>query len=124
MYPLELSSHDVDLVVVGGGLAGLSAAALVAQTGRSVTVYEQASDVGGRAATQVRQSISFNLGPHALYCRGQAFRLMRDLGVPFAGNVPNPGKSRLFITQPTSPCPAVSFSGRPGGCSAFAKKGD
>ena len=94
----ETGSTDVDLAVVGGGLAGLSAAALVAQTGQSVILFEQASDVGGRGATQVRQGIYFNLGPHALYCLGQAFRLMRDLEIPFTGNVPSPGKSRLLTS--------------------------
>ena len=48
---METRSIDVDLVVVGGGLAGLSTGALVAQSGRSVIVFEQASNVGGRATT-------------------------------------------------------------------------
>jgi hypothetical protein len=64
MRDFASGSVDPDLVVVGGGLAGLSVAA---QAGRSVTVFEQAADVGGRAATQVSEGISFNLGPHALY---------------------------------------------------------
>ena len=83
----ENGSSDLDLVVVGGGLAGLSAAALVAQAGRSVAVFEQADEVGGRAATQVRQGISFNLGPHALYFLGHAFKLLRELGVSFTGSI-------------------------------------
>ncbi len=70
---------DPDLVVVGGGLAGLSSAALVAQEGRSVVIFEQAGDVGGRAATQVREGVSFNLGAHALYILGHAFKLLREL---------------------------------------------
>jgi phytoene dehydrogenase-like protein len=93
------------LVVVGGGLAGLFAAALVAKAGRSVCVFEQASEVGGRAATQVRQGISFNLGPHALYFLGSAFKLLRELDVPFTGRVPNPGKSRLLMEQGETPLP-------------------
>ena len=76
----------MDLLAVGGGLAGLSVTALVAQSGRSVTVFEQASEVGGRAATQVRHGISFNLGPHALYFSGHAYTLLRELGVPLQGS--------------------------------------
>lgn len=38
-----------DLVVVGGGMAGLTAAAAVARAGGSVTVLERASHVGGSA---------------------------------------------------------------------------
>ena len=96
---------DRDLVVVGGGLAGLTAAAVVAQTGRSVVVFEQAGDVGGRAATQVRLGISFNLGPHALYFLGHAFKLLRELGVPFTGRQPDPGESRLLVRDSDAPLP-------------------
>jgi phytoene dehydrogenase-like protein len=98
-------SVDVDLVVVGGGLAGLAAAAMVAQAGRSVIVFEQAAEVGGRAATQVRQGISFNLGPHALYFLGNAFKLLRGLDVPFTGRLPSPGSSRLLTQREDSPLP-------------------
>jgi phytoene dehydrogenase-like protein len=98
-------SSDVDLVVVGGGLAGLSTAALVAQAGRSVLVLEQAAEVGGRATTQVREGVFFNLGPHALYFLGHAFRLMRELDVPLAGGFPNPGKSLLLREDGEAPLP-------------------
>jgi phytoene dehydrogenase-like protein len=84
-----------DLVVVGGGLAGLAAAALVARAGRSVVVVEQSKVLGGRAITWLREGIHFNLGPHALYRRGQAFRLLRELGVPFSGGFPDPGRGLL-----------------------------
>jgi phytoene dehydrogenase-like protein len=123
MYPLETSSHDVDLVVVGGGLAGLSAAVLVAQSGRLVTLFEQAAHVGGRAATKVRDCISFNLGPHALYCRGQAFRLMRDLGVPITGNIPSPGKSRLLFGEDDYPLPRGPLSLAGSGLFSLQEKG-
>ncbi len=84
-----------DLIVVGGGLAGLTAAALVARAGRSVVVLEQASTLGGRAATQVRQGVHFNLGAHALYRRGHAFRVFTELGIPFTGNPPSTGRALL-----------------------------
>jgi phytoene dehydrogenase-like protein len=89
------SSRQPDLIVVGGGLAGLTAAALVAKAGRSVVVLEQASGLGGRAATQVRQGVHFNLGGHALYRRGHGFRILTELEVPFTGHVPSPGRSLL-----------------------------
>jgi succinate dehydrogenase/fumarate reductase flavoprotein subunit len=40
---------DADLVVVGGGMAGMTAAARVAITGRRVVVVERAPDIGGSA---------------------------------------------------------------------------
>jgi phytoene dehydrogenase-like protein len=105
LYLSEGTSVDLDLAVVGGGLAGLSAAALVARTGRSVVIFEQAGDVGGRAVTQVRQGISFNLGPHALYFLGHAFKLLGELGVSFTGRVPSPGKSCLLTEDGLTPLP-------------------
>ena len=80
--------QSLDLIVVGGGLAGLMTAALVAGTGRKVVVLERSSRAGGRAITQVERN-PFNLGPHALYCRGPAFRLLQELGVPFTGGFPD-----------------------------------
>jgi phytoene dehydrogenase-like protein len=101
----ESGSSEVDLVIVGGGLAGLSTAALAAQAGRSVIVLEQAAEVGGRATTQVREGVFFNLGPHALYFLGDAFRLMRELDVALTGGFPNPGKSLLLCDGKEAPLP-------------------
>jgi succinate dehydrogenase/fumarate reductase flavoprotein subunit len=44
------TSDSVDLLVLGGGIAGLSAAARAAQSGASVTLVEKAPAVGGSAA--------------------------------------------------------------------------
>lgn len=92
----DKTPRHADLIVVGGGLAGLSAAALVAREGRSVVVLERASRLGGRAATHVRQGIHFNVGPHALYCQGHAYRLFKKLHVPFAGRFPDASGGLFF----------------------------
>ena len=42
-------SHDVDLVVVGGGMAGLTAAARASRDGASVVIVERAGELGGSA---------------------------------------------------------------------------
>lgn len=39
----------VDVVIVGGGMAGLAAAAYLARAGKTVTLFEKAVNLGGRA---------------------------------------------------------------------------
>ena len=106
MDTTTLPCSDADVLVVGGGLAGLSAAALVARAGRSVIVLEQSGHFGGRASTHVRDEIHWNLGPHALYCSGHAFRLFKDLGIPFTGRFPSPGNGLLINGDASFPIPS------------------
>lgn len=75
-------------IIVGGGLAGLTAANALAQPGRKVTVLEQSGHLGGRAITQQEESFSLNLGPHALYCGGPATRTFNEWKIPFCGHAP------------------------------------
>src|SRR4051812_27120641 len=103
--PTEHTPRTADLIVVGGGLAGLTAAALVAREGRSVVMLERAARLGGRAATHVREGVHFNLGPHALYRRGHAFRLLEELGVRVSGRVPDPGRGLLIDGENAYPLP-------------------
>jgi hypothetical protein len=77
-----------DLIVLGGGLAGLTAAASAAKAGRRVLVCERQSHLGGRAATDSTEGFSLHLGPHALYPGGAAFRALRALGIDLPGAPP------------------------------------
>ena len=83
----RVPSH-FDLAVVGGGLAGLVAAATAARAGRSVVLFDRASTLGGRARTRTDGGFAFNIGPHALYKSGHTLRILRDLGVEPRGAEP------------------------------------
>ncbi|MFD8619037.1 NAD(P)-binding protein [Streptomyces sp. NPDC059513] len=66
--------------VIGGGIAGLTAAVTAAESGARVTVYEGHRTLGGRART-ADGPYRANEGPHALYRRGPlvAWLARRDL---------------------------------------------
>jgi NADPH-dependent glutamate synthase beta subunit-like oxidoreductase len=59
--------EEEDTAIIGAGISGLTAAILLARAGRTVTVFEQSSEVGGRARTTKIGDFYFNQGPHALY---------------------------------------------------------
>ena len=80
---------DNDVVVVGGGVAGLTAACYLARAGRSVTLIDRAPTLGGRAATDRRGGFALNRGIHALYSGGAASEVLRELGVRYGSGVPN-----------------------------------
>lgn len=85
-----------DVVVVGGGMAGLSAAAILGRGGADVAVVEKAKEIGGRARTTVEEGFSLNLGAHAVYRNGAAWRVFEELGVTVDGGVPK-GAGTLAI---------------------------
>jgi phytoene dehydrogenase-like protein len=85
--------HDtgnLDVAVVGGGLAGLTAATAAAQHGLRVALFERSEHIGGRAATHLRGGFHLNLGPHAWYTGGPGTRILRSLGVTIPGRTPQP----------------------------------
>ena len=82
-------TQSSDVAIIGGGLAGLAAAAYLARAGKSVTLFEKARELGGRATTHTKGGFRFNLAPHALYRGGRAAKVLKELGISFSGGVPN-----------------------------------
>jgi phytoene dehydrogenase-like protein len=56
----------VDVAVIGAGAAGLTAAALLAKEGRSVTVIEASPWLGGRGMAVPEEGFKLNVGGHLL----------------------------------------------------------
>jgi NAD(P)-binding Rossmann-like domain len=66
---IVMSQTGGQITVVGGGLAGLTAAIACAEQGASVRLLEAHEELGGRARS-AEGPYKANLGPHALYSDG------------------------------------------------------
>lgn len=84
----RIGVHVEPVVVVGAGLAGLTAAAKLARARIPVVVLEAAASPGGRARTSERDGYLLNLGPHALATRGPGTAVLRELGIDLPGRPP------------------------------------
>ncbi|MEX2246223.1 MAG: FAD-dependent oxidoreductase [Dehalococcoidia bacterium] len=85
-----------DVVVIGGGIAGLAAGALLAKRGRSVVVLEKGNRPGGRAYTYEDKGFTLNYGPHAMYLfrKGPLGEILKRLDRPeIPCGIPKPVRS-------------------------------
>jgi squalene-associated FAD-dependent desaturase len=91
-----------DVVVIGAGFAGLSAAVRLADTGRRVVVLEQGPRMGGRATafTDRETGERVDNGQHALFgCYHETFAFLGRLGTAELA----PSATRLQLTMTDGP---------------------
>src|SRR5512137_3215881 len=58
--------HKKNVIVIGAGLGGLSAAISLAQEGYEVTIHEKNAKIGGKLNVLKERGYSFDLGPSIL----------------------------------------------------------
>ncbi len=80
------ASDEFDVIVIGAGMGGLTAAALLAKRGLKALVVEQAHYVGGFCAhfRRLYRRYTFDIGVHdisGLGPRGPVRHLLRELGI-------------------------------------------
>lgn len=97
------------ILVVGGGLAGLSAAARLAYNGYKVTVLEKAPKLGGRAITIPLKGFNFNFGAHAIYARDRSVLRKFESELPLKVDWKDFSPSKAFydLGSFTTPMPAT-----------------
>jgi glycine/D-amino acid oxidase-like deaminating enzyme len=110
-----------DVIVIGGGLAGLTAAATARRAGASTLVLESAQP-GGRARTIERGGFVFNMGGHALYLGGEAAEVLGELGIAPRGSRPPLRTYKLFTAGELHTFP--SAAGSPVQTSALGTRGN
>ncbi|MEW6603193.1 MAG: FAD-dependent oxidoreductase [Thermoproteota archaeon] len=122
-------NENPDVIVIGGGLAGLTVTTLLARAGKSVSLFEQSSsEIGGRARTLVHDGFYFNQGPHALFPADVGAKILQELGVSYTGGIPpatgfeirgdskkhrllvNGGSSNSLMTQASESGPEKVFA--------------
>ncbi len=70
-----------DAVIVGGGMAGLTAAAYIARAGRSVAVIERQQKTGGLVQTYQRNGVWYDGGLRSIEDSGIVHPMLRQLGI-------------------------------------------
>ena len=101
-----MNNQSAEVIVVGAGIAGLTAAAFVARGGRSVQVIESRDQPGGQARSDDRDGFALNLGPHALYNAGEGSAILKQLGITVTGSPPTPANGQMMFDGQLQLAPA------------------
>src|SRR4051794_37957589 len=101
MVEVHMNDH-YDIIIIGGGIAGLVAAVTAAEAGSSVALFE-AHALGGRAQTVACEGFHYNVGPHALYEAGHLRPWLAARGLDPAGGTPNAKSIRVLHDGELSP---------------------
>lgn len=75
-----MADRQYHTVVVGGGMAGLTAAAYIARAGRKVLLIEKNRECGGLVNTFSHNGFRFEAGVRALLNAGIIFPMQKELG--------------------------------------------
>jgi phytoene dehydrogenase-like protein len=100
------------VAVVGGGLAGLIAAATLGRRGLTPCLFEASPELGGRAQTRVVGGFHFNQGSHALYTAGALSAELAKLGLSAPGRAPRLRDGLAVWGDDLHPMPVGLAAGR------------
>jgi len=61
---MQNSNSNLNATIIGGGIAGLTAALRLAERGFSVTIFEKGSLMGGNLSAVQRNGVYYDVYPH------------------------------------------------------------
>ncbi|MDZ4182093.1 MAG: NAD(P)/FAD-dependent oxidoreductase [Candidatus Cloacimonadaceae bacterium] len=76
-----MTGHAYDSIVVGGGIAGLTATAYLARAGQKVLLLEKNQEAGGLVNSFSRDGFHFEAGVRALEDAGIILPMLKDLNI-------------------------------------------
>jgi phytoene dehydrogenase-like protein len=76
-----MNAGSFDTIVVGGGIAGLTATAYLARAGRKVLLLEKNRELGGLVGSFSRDGVHFDAGVRALEDAGIILPMLKDLKI-------------------------------------------
>jgi C-3',4' desaturase CrtD len=94
------------IIIIGAGIGGLTAGALLAKKGHEVIIYEQALMAGGCASTFKRKGFTFDVGATqiaGLEEGGIHHRILTELGLDLPSATPCDPACAVFLPDETEP---------------------
>lgn len=112
------------MAIVGGGIAGLSAAFLLRDAGVAVTVLEGSPRAGGKLVVSQVGGIAVDAGAEALLARRpEGVGLISDLGLDGEREVPGTTSAGIWTRGSIRPLPRRQFMGVPADLDDLAATG-
>lgn len=106
-----------EILILGGGLAGLAAGSVLTQAGLGVKVFEKGNTVGGLSRTIVHGGFRFDLGGHRFFTKNKKIEgFLQSLMDGELLKVPRKSKilfRNKYVDYPLKPLNAISGMGVP-----------
>ena len=112
--PTVMASGKPRVVVVGGGISGLSAGSLLREKGYDVTIFEASNRLGGKILTTELSGIAIDAGPDAFLVREPEMKeLCVSLGLADDLVAPQPRTAKIWVDGAMHSLPKNQFLGIP-----------